>query len=118
MRVPAADAGEAAGLPPSQLTITIGFGPSLFDHRFGLAARKPAALADIPPLPGDELQPGRSGGDIGVQACANDPQVAFHAIRNLNRLGFGTAMMRWSQLGFGRTSATSAAQATPRNLLG
>ena len=26
--------------------------------------------------------------------------------------------MRWSQLGFGRTSSTSTAQATPRNLFG
>lgn len=117
-QVPPADTGEARGLPPSRLTITIGFGPSLFDHRFGLAGRRPAALADLPALPGDELDPNRTGGDIGIQACSNDPQVAFHAIRNLNRLGFGVTTMRWSQLGFGRTSSTSRSQATPRNLMG
>jgi deferrochelatase/peroxidase EfeB len=49
---------------------------------------------------------------------ANDPQVAFHVIRNFARLARGTAVMRWSQLGFGRTSSTSTAQATPRNLMG
>jgi deferrochelatase/peroxidase EfeB len=53
-----------------------------------------------------------------VQACADDPQVAFHAVRNLARLGRGLVVMRWSQLGFGRTSTTSRSQSTPRNLMG
>ncbi len=117
-QAPPADTGEAVGLPASALTVTIGFGPSLFDHRFGLAARRPAALTDLPALPGDELDRTRCGGDLGIQACANDPQVAFHVIRNLSRLASGTAAMRWSQLGFGRTSTTSRSQATPRNLMG
>jgi deferrochelatase/peroxidase EfeB len=117
-QVPPIDTGEALGLPAADLTITVGFGPSLFDDRFGLAAKRPAALAPIPALPGDTLDPDRSGGDIGVQACADDPQVAFHAIRNFARLARGVAVLRWSQLGFGRTSSTSTAQDTPRNLLG
>ena len=115
---PPADTGEAVGLPPSGLTVTIGFGPSLFDDRFGLADRRPAALAPLPPLPGDELDDLRSGGDIAIQACSNDPQVAFHVIRNLARIASGSAVMRWSQLGFGRTSSTSDGQSTPRNLFG
>jgi deferrochelatase/peroxidase EfeB len=53
-----------------------------------------------------------------VQACADDPQVAVHAIRNLARIGMGVVSVRWSQLGFGRTSSTSKQQATPRNLFG
>jgi deferrochelatase/peroxidase EfeB len=117
-QVPPIDTGEALGLPAADLTITVGFGPSLFDDRFGLAAKRPAALAPIPTLPGDTLDPDRSGGDLGVQACADDPQVAFHAIRNFARLARGVAVLRWSQLGFGRTSSTSTAQDTPRNLLG
>jgi deferrochelatase/peroxidase EfeB len=115
---PPVDTGEALGLPPAGLTITVGFGPSLFDKRFGLAAKRPAALADLPALPGDSLDPARSGGDLCVQACSNDPQVAFHVIRNFARIGRGTVVMRWSQLGFGRTSTTSTSQATPRNLMG
>ncbi len=116
--VPPADTGEAAGLPPSSLTVTIGFGPGLFDGRFGLAPRRPAALQPLPALPREILDPTRTGGDIAIQACSNDPQVAFHAIRNLARLGRGTVVTRWTQLGFGRTSSTGSTQATPRNLMG
>ena len=112
------DTGEAYGLPASGLTVTIGYGPSLFDDRFGLADRKPAALEELPAFIGDQLDPKRSGGDLCIQACANDPQVAVHAVRNLVRLGFGVVSVRWSQLGFGRTSSTSTAQATPRNMFG
>jgi len=117
-QAPPDDTGEALDLPPSQLTLTIGFGPSLFDERFGLADRRPPALVDLPSFPGDALIPEISGGDICVQACANDPQVAVHAIRNLARIGFGRVSVRYSQLGFGRTSSTSYAQETPRNLFG
>ena len=116
--VPPIDTGEALGLPPAKLTITVGFGPSLFDARFGLARKRPVALEPIPALPGDTLDPNRSDGDLCVQACADDPQVAFHAIRNFARLARGTAVLRWSQLGFGRTSSTSTSQETPRNLMG
>ena len=117
------DTGEAIGLPASGLTLTVGFGPTLFTtadgtDRFGLAARRPAPLTELPRFPGDALDPAISGGDLCVQACANDPQVAVHAVRNLVRLGAGVVSVRWSQLGFGRTSSTSSAQATPRNLFG
>lgn len=117
-QAPPADTGEALGLHAANLTITVGFGPSMFDKRFGLAAHRPEALQDLPPMPGDNLIAALSGGDIGVQACADDPQVAFHAIRNFARLARGTAVMKWSQLGFGKTTSTSRAQETPRNLLG
>ena len=111
------DTGEALDLPPSGLTVTIGYGPGLFE-RFGLEDRRPSALRELPAFRGDDLDPARSGGDICIQACANDPQVAVHAVRNLIRLGLGTVSVRWSQLGFGRTSSTTADQRTPRNLFG
>lgn len=119
---PPDDTGEALGLPASQLTLTIGFGPSFFTKdgkdRFGIANQRPAALADLPKFTNESLDPARCGGDICVQACANDPQVAVHAIRNLARVAFGIAPVRYSQLGFGRTSSTTRDQTTPRNLLG
>jgi deferrochelatase/peroxidase EfeB len=120
--VPPEDTGEAQDLTAGRLTITFGFGPTVFEKdgvdRFGFAPRKPAALQEIPDLPGDNLDPDLSGGDLCVQACADDPHVAFHAVRNLARIGRGAAVIRWSQLGFGRTSSTSSAQKTPRNLMG
>jgi deferrochelatase/peroxidase EfeB len=116
---PPDDTGEAKGLPASNLTITFGFGPSVFARPgLGLAAQKPAALKPLPKLPGDQLNGLESDGDICIQACADDPQVVFHAIRDLARIGRGTVTMRWSQLGFGRTSTTSRDQETPRNLFG
>jgi deferrochelatase/peroxidase EfeB len=119
---PPDDTGETVGLRPASLTITFGLGPDVFERdgrdRFGLRSRRPHALRQIDPLPGDLLDPEHSGGDLCVQACSNDPQVAFHAVRNLARLGRGSVVMRWSQLGFGRTSSTTRSQATPRNLMG
>ncbi|MGW6396236.1 iron uptake transporter deferrochelatase/peroxidase subunit [Streptomyces sp. NPDC055103] len=115
---PPDDTGEALGLKPSRLTLTIGFGPTLFDGRFGLQDKRPGALVELPRFPGDNLDPARSGGDICVQACADDPQVAVHAIRNLARIGFGKVAVRWSQLGFGKTSSTTPDAQTPRNLFG
>jgi deferrochelatase/peroxidase EfeB len=119
---PPADTGEALGLPPSQLTLTIGFGPSFFvkdgKDRFGLADKAPVPLADLPKFPNEVMDPAKCGGDICVQACSNDPQVAVHAIRNLARVGFGTVAIKYSQLGFGRTSSTTRGQSTPRNLFG
>ncbi|MFC9956301.1 iron uptake transporter deferrochelatase/peroxidase subunit [Streptomyces nigra] len=118
---PPDDTGEALGLKPSRLTLTIGFGPSFFDkfgERFGIADARPEALSELPKFAGDNLDRDRSGGDLCVQACADDPQVAVHAIRNLARIGFGKVVVRWSQLGFGKTSSTTPDAQTPRNLFG
>jgi deferrochelatase/peroxidase EfeB len=120
---PPDDTGEALDLPPSGLTITFGFGPTLFADedgvdRFGIAARRPPGLERLPRFAGDALRPEWSDGDLCIQACADDPQVAVHAIRNLSRIAFGRASVAWSQLGFGRTSSTSTTQKTPRNLFG
>ena len=114
---PPADTGEAYGLSPASLTVTVGLGPSLFGDRFGLAPRRPAVFTDLPPLNGDNLDPRLRGGDLSVQACADDPQVCYHAVRNLARLGRNIVSPSWAVLGFGRASA-GPGQHTPRNLLG
>lgn len=116
------DPGEAIGLGPARLTITIGFGPSLFGvegrDRFGFARRRPEALTSLPPFQGEALDLDRSDGDLCIQACADQPQAAFHAIHVLARIAAGAATLRWMQEGFGRTSSTSRSQPTPRNLMG
>ncbi len=117
------DTGEAVGSPAAHLTVTVGFGRSMFvtaggDDRFGLADQLPGPLAELPRFPNEALDPARCGGDISVQCCADDPQTAFHAFHNLARIARGTAVVRWVQLGFGRTSTTSDEQPTPRNLMG
>lgn len=109
------DTGEATDLPAANLTLTLGFGPRFFDA-LGLQKFKPAEF-ELPAFPGDALQPGPTGGEVCVQSCADDPQVAYHAVRNLARLGQGVFTLSWTALGFGRASA-GAGQSTPRNLMG
>lgn len=113
------DTGEALDLGPASLTVTVGLGPGIFTETYGLADKKPALMRELVQLPSDNLQPAFTGGDLSLQACADDPQVAYHAIRNLARIAkaTGAAATRWSVLGFGRASAGKN-QTTPRNLFG
>jgi deferrochelatase/peroxidase EfeB len=117
--VRAGDSGEALGPSPSRLTVTFGFGAGLFvkdgTDRYGLAAHRPPALVDLPEFEGDELIQEMTGGDISLQACADDALVAFHAVRQLARLARGTAELRWAQSGF-RPGAGDGRH--PRNLMG
>lgn len=98
--IAAPDSGEALGMAAARLTLTFGFGAGLFSKdgkdRFGLAARRPEALVDMPEFNGDQLEEARTGGDLSVQACADDPQVAFHAVRQLARAAGDTARLRWT----------------------
>lgn len=113
------DSGEAEGLSPARLTVTFGFGAGLFEKdgkdRYGLAKSRPEALIDLPNFVGDQLVPEHTGGDLSVQACADDPQVAFHAVRQLVRLAEDVAQVRWAQIGF---MPNFGAGQTPRNLMG
>jgi deferrochelatase/peroxidase EfeB len=113
------DSGEALDLAPARLTITFGLGAGLFIKdgvdRYGLNALRPEALIDLPRFNGDQLIPERTGGDLCVMASAEDPQVAFHAIRQLSRLAYNAAKLRWAQAGF---LPASRKKGTPRNLMG
>jgi len=113
------DTGEALGLPPARLTLTFGFGAGLFTKdgkdRYNLATHRPDALVDLPRFNGDQLVEAITGGDLSVQACADDPQVAFHAVRQLARVASDVAQMRWAQTGF---ITSSSPKETPRNLMG
>jgi deferrochelatase/peroxidase EfeB len=119
---PAVDTGEALGLKAARLTVTFGFGPTLFtgsggQDRFGLARHRPAPLVYLPKFRTDALRSAISGGDLGIQVCADDPQVAFHAVHELIRMAAPVARPRWLLAGFGRTG-NSSHQPMPRNLMG
>jgi deferrochelatase/peroxidase EfeB len=72
---PAGDSGTPSPAP-SRLTVTFGFGSGLFSKngtdRYGLASRRPEALIDMPTFNGDQLVEAQTGGDLSVQACADD----------------------------------------------
>lgn len=115
---PPDDTGEAIDLPAARVTFTIGFGESIFDNRFGFAAKKPVHFKELPKFAGDEIAADRAGSDIIIQVCADDDQVAFHAIRNLIRMAKGTLEPLWLQSGFSGASKAVASPHTPRNLFG
>jgi deferrochelatase/peroxidase EfeB len=112
-----ADTGEALSQRADHLTITIGFGTSLFDDRFGLASQRPAALVDLPAFTGDALVPTRSGGDLSVQCCSDTRLVAEHGLRTLARMAAGRAVVRWVQAGFNEPPSNPA-DGSGRNLFG
>ncbi|WP_158602045.1 Dyp-type peroxidase [Pararobbsia silviterrae] len=113
------DSAEALGLGPARLTLTFGLGPTLFTRdgidRFGIAKHRPDALVDLPRFNGDQIVKEKSGGDLCIQACANDAQVAFHAVRQLARLANGKAQIKWVQSGFLSQPGDGT---TARNLMG
>jgi deferrochelatase/peroxidase EfeB len=100
---------------PDGLTATIAFGASLFDHRYGLAARKPRALKPMTTFPDDALVAEECHGDLLVQLCANSEQTLLNALRDLMRATRGALAPRWKIEGFLPVAKEPGA---PRNLLG
>lgn len=109
------DSGDADGLLAGRLTMTFGFGAGVFNLP-DLAGRRPAALRPLPTFAYDRLDASRSGGDLVIQACAEDAAIAFHAVRMLTGLAYGTARLRWTQRGF--LPSRYRHDETPRNLMG
>lgn len=113
--LPSPDTGETIGLDANRLSLTFGISPSFFD-KVGLKKHKPDLLKDLPHFPKDQLDKAYTGGDICIQACSDDPQVNFHAIRNLIRVAKGEVSMKWSQTGFNSFKEKEGKIETPRNL--
>ena len=109
--------GAATG--PSDLTITVAVGASLFDDRFGLAAAQPRQLTEMTAFPNDRLDPGHSHGDLLVQVCATDEFATVHALRYLMTGTRESLRLRWMANGFHRPNATpTPGHTTTRNLMG
>jgi deferrochelatase/peroxidase EfeB len=85
---------------PDSLTVTVGFGSTLFDDRYGLASKLPAGLTAMKPFPQDELDPTITGGDLIVQICAGQRDTVMHAARTLVSVTAGKLTPRWMIDGF------------------
>ena len=112
--LPPSDTGETVGLNPYRLTLTFGVSAD-FLKKMGLEKKRPKEFRDLPPFPKEQLQEKYTGGDIVIQACADDEQVAFHAVRNLVRKARNTVTMKWSQSGL---AAIGDRMSTPRSHFG
>ena len=112
--LPPKDTGETVGLNPYRLSLTFGISPT-FLEKLNLTDKKIAEFKDFPKFAREQLNDKFKGGDICIQACADDEQVCFHAIRNLIRKGRSTITMKWSKSGF---AAIGSRLETPRNLFG
>lgn len=99
---PPSDSGTLGPVVPADgLTVTVGFGSSLFEQdRFGLAAGKPKTLKPMASFPNDNLDPAQTGGDLLLQICAGSPDTAIHALRQVAKHTRGAMQIRWRLDGF------------------
>lgn len=116
---PPADSGTlGTEVAPDALAVTIAFGASLFDERFGLAHRRPRRLVDMTAFPDDDLDPARCHGDLLLQLSARRRDTVVHALRELMRPVRGTLALRWSLNGFLGSDRGPRATSARRNLFG
>ncbi|NUK14882.1 deferrochelatase/peroxidase EfeB [Streptomyces lunaelactis] len=111
------DTGVALDAGPSSLTVTFGFGRTFFD-RTALVAQRPPELDPLPAFSSDQLDAGRSNGDLWVQIGADDALVAFHALRAIQKAAGDAARVRWQMNGFNRSPGATGKPMTARNLMG
>lgn len=102
---------------PANLTVTVGFGPSLF-KKLDLQDRMPIGFCEIPAFKIDQLQDEFSGGDVLLQIGADDLQVLAHATRILLRDSESFGEVKWVQTGFTNAVGTHRPGTTQRNLMG
>jgi deferrochelatase/peroxidase EfeB len=101
---------------PDQLTVTIAFGASLFDGRYGLQALRPKGLERMPNFAHDNLDPTRTHGDVLLSVCAGQRDTVSHTVRELMRSVAGHLTPRWSIDGFQSARRGPTPANNPRNL--
>jgi len=103
-------------VPADGLTVTVGVGSSLFDERYGLAARKPVKLVPMPIFPNDDMVGSTElHGDISLQICADHQDTVMHALRDIAKHTRGAMQGNWKVDGFQSIPRPSGTQ---RNQLG
>jgi deferrochelatase/peroxidase EfeB len=103
-------------IAPDRLTVTLGFGASLYDDRYGL--RKPDGLSTMPAFADDDLDPARCHGDVLLQICANRRDTVVHTLRELLRPVRDAFALRWTIDGFQSADRGPSAKSSRRNLFG
>ncbi len=103
---------------PDALTVTIAFGSTLFDHRYGLAAKRPPQLVAMPAFEKDGLEPDRCHGDVLISICADHRDTVVHTMRELLRTTAGVLTPRWRIDGFQSTQRGPTKRSSTRNLFG
>jgi deferrochelatase/peroxidase EfeB len=103
---------------PDGLTVTIAFGSTLFDHRYGLAASRPSGLTAMPAFAKDGLEPDRCHGDVMLSICADHRDTVVHTTRELLRATAGVLTPRWRVDGFQSAKRGPTPRSSTRNLFG
>ncbi|MER5265956.1 Dyp-type peroxidase [Actinosynnema sp. NPDC002837] len=103
------------GLPPGDLTVTIGIGPRLVR----LADPALPGGADLPQFSRERIAERERGGDLLVQVCAGDPVVLSVVAAALLGQAGDRVRERWRQSGRrGATVAVDQGITAPRNAFG
>ena len=101
---------------PDSLTVTIAFGHTLFDARYGLARHRPRHLSAMPEFAADQLDPARTGGDVLLQIAAGQRDTVVHTVRELMRVMAGSFAVRWILDGFTTAPRGPRPDSSTRNL--
>jgi deferrochelatase/peroxidase EfeB len=102
-------------IAPDALTVTIGFGASLY-ARYGLVA--PPKLERMTAFDGDRLDPALTHGDMLLAISAHHMDTASHALRELLRVTRDALALRWWIDGFQGADRGPDPKSARRNLFG
>lgn len=111
-----ADPSPELAIGAARLTVTVGYGPSLFS-KLNLGSL-PKGFVELPAFKVDQLRPEFSGGDVLLHIAADDPIVLANATRALIRDSMPFATVAWLQDGFAHTPGMVSGGVTHRNLMG
>ncbi|MFM6977170.1 MAG: Dyp-type peroxidase [Micrococcales bacterium] len=101
----------------ARATVTLGFGPGLFE-KLNLQDQRPKTFAALPSFKIDKLQEEFSDGDVLLHVSADDPILLSHSVRALIRDSVSFADVRWTQSGFTNAQGVSPEGTRQRNLMG